>query len=70
MATGWHGPSASNTGCVCYMQYGGHVGNGFYNYSNYAVRPVVFIPRSELDITITGGGALTLSSPHSGGGGA
>ena len=62
MVTGWHGPSANNSSNVCLVNAGGNVTNAVYGYASYAARPVVSIPRSKVNITVTGtGSTATLS---------
>ena len=57
------GPSAYASDCVCYVSYDSGVGHYlFYNDGLYAARPVVSIPRSKVNITVTGtGDSATLS---------
>ena len=61
-ATGWRGPSAYDSSYVCGVYYSGYVGYSSYDSACYAARPVVSIPRSEVNITVTGtGSTATLS---------
>ena len=47
---------------VCLVNYYGYVSGNYYGDANFATRPVVSIPRSEVNITVTGtGSTATLS---------
>ena len=60
--TGWRGPSAYDSGCVCFVNYNGGVNGNNYDYTSYAARPVVSIPRSKVNINVSGSGdSATLS---------
>ena len=54
MDTGWRGPSAGNSNHVCLAYYDGYASSYNYNYADYAVRPVVSIPKSEVVKTALG----------------
>ena len=64
-ATGWRGPSALSSDSVCIVYCSGIVSCSSYystNYSAYSARPVVSIPRSEVNIAVSGTGpSATLS---------
>ena len=60
--TGWRGPSADDSNGVCLVNCYGYVSYGNYNYAGCAARPVVSIPRSEVNIDVnTSGSTPTLS---------
>ena len=60
--TGWRGPSAYDSGYVCRVYYDGNVNFSGYNGARCAARPVVSIPRSKVNINVSGSGdSATLS---------
>ena len=62
MDTGWRGPSASNSNYVCSVSYDGYVNGGNYSNTDSSARPVVSIPRSKVNINVSGSGdSATLS---------
>ena len=62
MDTGWRGPSANDSSRVCLVGYGGGVGYDSNGYDHYSARPVVSIPRSEVDMTVTEDNSTTTLS--------